>query len=725
MVLEALDGKTALDGFALSAIVGKGGVRAVGRAMVQHQQDDGIQAVGSELLMRAAAGSKVFPFGRSGIELKANARFAALPQLASIKSAPEARAALCIYQHLSSCGEYTRAFEAAKQQVTKVMQLAVRSEQMTAAVSAYERLGEAMVDADLLSGLKHMVGDQRAREENATAEFKAKVAHSKFAAVTEALIQKWEGSPLVAVKAIEHAKGILHGQRVSEERQRKLAEKLAAEEEVKRQKAEEERLAEEARQREEKKKRLKRVWKGKRTAVAQLVVAQKRGTRSREEEERLLAEHKAAMAELDAIRAEEENDEDAYWDQEAAERMRQIEELTKSIEKADAAAELEKQRACVYTVSLRNTNVVRPGGGSTEEVYVTIHGDQLVSEPVKLRTRALWAAGKSSDIQVKTPDNLGQIVKLTIDDGVNGMVAQQTLAQVTIARRKSYDLPVVFTVSQAQSKFGECSGICGPKGLDLFPDRDPHSPSENTPAGQAQEAAQMPEPEPDASSISHPQQKEEQLGELRAASEPEPEAEPEPEPEPGAGPDHEPEPEPEPETVPEPEPEPESLASRHGASKVFASYDTGFMAALQAYSKATGEPVRGKEGAETREYLMFMGALAEVDRTKYIEAMADGVSDDAMAAVHMAAAAYNKSATAEVRQEMAERLETELGIDASNLLAELRAADVPAVVAEADAKAAAEKKETDMMRVAAEFHGIVPTEQSDNAEKQQSPDDST
>lgn len=71
-----------------------------------------------------------------------------------------------------------------------------------------------------------------------------------------------------------------------------------------RQEAEKLRLEEEEHARLEKKKRLKKVWKGKRTAMAHLISAQKRGTRSREEEELLLAEHKAAMSDLDAIRAE-------------------------------------------------------------------------------------------------------------------------------------------------------------------------------------------------------------------------------------------------------------------------------------------------------------------------------------------------------------------------------------------------------------------------------------
>ena len=80
--------------------------------------------------------------------------------------------------------------------------------------------------------------------------------------------------------------------------------------------------------------------------------------------------------------------------------MRQIEELQNSILQADAAAELERSRACVYTVSLQNTNTKRPGGGTTEECFVTVHGDQLVSQAVKFRKRALWGAGKKSDIQV-------------------------------------------------------------------------------------------------------------------------------------------------------------------------------------------------------------------------------------------------------------------------------------------------------------------------------------
>ena len=61
VVLDALDAKTALDGFAVAAIAGKGGVRAIGRAMILNQQDDAIQDIGGELLLRASAGFKVFP----------------------------------------------------------------------------------------------------------------------------------------------------------------------------------------------------------------------------------------------------------------------------------------------------------------------------------------------------------------------------------------------------------------------------------------------------------------------------------------------------------------------------------------------------------------------------------------------------------------------------------------------------------------------------------------
>ena len=52
----------------------------------------------------------------------------------AFRSSPEARAALLIYQHLNSLVNYTAAFEAAKAQVTKVMNLAVRSDQMQSAV---------------------------------------------------------------------------------------------------------------------------------------------------------------------------------------------------------------------------------------------------------------------------------------------------------------------------------------------------------------------------------------------------------------------------------------------------------------------------------------------------------------------------------------------------------------------------------------------------------------
>ena len=180
--------------------------------------------------------------------------------------------------------------------------------------------------------------------------------------------------------------------------------------------------------------------------------------------------------------------------------MRQIEELQNSILQADAAAELERSRACVYTVSLQNTNTKRPGGGTTEECFVTVHGDQLVSQAVKFRKRALWGAGKKSDIQVtfhgsqlqsiyprtsmcfewvrlqpcwqqqanmgggaaavqiKTPDNVGNILKIVIDDGVNGVVAREQLARISIARRKSYDRPVVFTLEHSQVR--HCLCLC-------------------------------------------------------------------------------------------------------------------------------------------------------------------------------------------------------------------------------------------------------------------------
>jgi hypothetical protein len=53
--------------------------------MAANPAHEGIQATGAELLQRAAAGSRTWPSGKSGQQLKAEARFMAIPAMDKVK----------------------------------------------------------------------------------------------------------------------------------------------------------------------------------------------------------------------------------------------------------------------------------------------------------------------------------------------------------------------------------------------------------------------------------------------------------------------------------------------------------------------------------------------------------------------------------------------------------------------------------------------------------------